>query len=55
MNRKPKILEFLRNNFLLLDGGTGTLLQAAGLPDGELPERFNITHPEVVRSIHKSY
>ena len=55
MNRKPKILDFLKNHFLLLDGGTGTLLQAAGLPDGELPERFNITHPEVVRSIHKDY
>ena len=52
---KTNILEFLKNSLIFLDGGTGTLLQAAGLPDGQLPERFNISHPEVVKNIHKSY
>lgn len=55
MSPKPKILNYIKNNLLLLDGGTGTLLQKAGLPEGELPERFNVSHPEAVRSIHKSY
>lgn len=50
-----KILDYLKENILILDGGTGTLLQSAGLPSGELPERWNITHPEVIRDIHKAY
>ena len=50
-----KILDYLKENILVLDGGTGTLLQSAGLPTGELPERWNVTHPEVIKSIHKSY
>ena len=49
------ILDYLKENFIYLDGGTGTLLQSAGLPSGELPERWNITHPEVIRDIHKEY
>lgn len=47
--------EFLKTNLVFLDGGMGTLLQSAGLTPGEHPERWNITHPEVIRSIHKSY
>lgn len=38
-----------------LDGGMGTLLQKSGLQPGELPERWNISHPEVIKEIHKSY
>ena len=47
--------EFLSNNIVCLDGGMGTLLQERGLPTGELPERWNITHPEDVIAIHKAY
>ena len=50
-----KITEFLKNNLLFLDGGMGTILQASGLVAGELPERWNITHPEIITNIHKSY
>lgn len=50
-----KILDYLKENILVLDGGTGTLLQSAGLPIGELPERWNISHPEAIKDIHKSY
>lgn len=46
---------FLQENIVYLDGGTGTLLQEAGLPLGELPERWNITRPEVIKNIHKAY
>ncbi len=47
--------EFLKNNIVCLDGGMGTLLQSRGLKAGEYPERWNITHPEVIVDIHKSY
>ena len=50
-----KITDYLKENILILDGGTGTLLQSSGLSAGELPERWNITHPEVIRSIHRDY
>jgi 5-methyltetrahydrofolate--homocysteine methyltransferase len=33
----------------------GTLLQAKGLPAGELPERWGIDHPEIIQEIHRSY
>ena len=50
-----KISEFLKENIVVLDGGMGTLLQKAGLVPGEEPERWNLTHPEVVESIQRAY
>lgn len=49
------ITEYLKNNILYLDGGTGTILQSKGLPVGELPENWNISHPQVIVELHKSY
>ena len=49
------IRDFIKNNIVYLDGGMGTLLQKSGLQPGELPERWNISHPEVIKKIHKSY
>ncbi len=49
------ILEYLKDNIVYLDGGMGTLLQEAGLLPGELPERWNLTHPDVIVGVHKSY
>lgn len=49
------IRDFIKNNIVYLDGGMGTLLQKSGLRPGELPERWNISHPEVIKEIHKSY
>ncbi|MGM9642542.1 MAG: homocysteine S-methyltransferase family protein [Eubacteriales bacterium] len=50
-----KITEFIKNNILVLDGGMGTLLQQRGLRPGELPETWNITHPETICDIHHEY
>ena len=50
-----KITEYIKKSLLYLDGGMGTLLQKQGLVAGELPERWNLTHPEVIRKIHRSY
>ena len=44
------ILERLGKELLFFDGGMGTLLQAKGLLPGELPETWNLTHAEAVRS-----
>lgn len=49
------IKEYLKNNLLFLDGGMGTLLQKKGLMPGELPETWNISHPEVITEIHRDY
>ena len=50
-----KISDLLQNEIVIFDGGMGTMLQRAGLRPGELPEYWNITHPEVVESIHRAY
>ena len=50
-----KILNFMKDHILYLDGGLGTLLQARGLRPGEYPERWNLTHPEVVCQLHRDY
>ena len=38
-----------------LDGGFGTMIQAAGLPSGKDPTDWNIENPEAVQSVHKAY
>ena len=50
-----KITEYMKEHLLYLDGGMGTLLQERGLLPGELPETWNLTHPDVITEIHKSY
>jgi len=50
-----KITEYLKEHLVFLDGGMGTLLQAQGLQPGELPERWNLTRPDVITNIHKDY
>ncbi|MBO5776725.1 MAG: homocysteine S-methyltransferase family protein [Clostridia bacterium] len=47
--------DFLKENIVYLDGGLGTLLQANGLLVGELPERWNLTHSDVIRNIQLDY
>ena len=49
------ILDYAKDHILYLDGGMGTLLQARGLQPGELPERWNLSHPEDITAIHRSY
>lgn len=47
--------EYLKNNIVYLDGGTGTLLQQKGLRPGEHPERLNITNPDLITEVHRDY
>ena len=48
-----RILEEMKVRRLFCDGGMGSLLQARGLKPGELPERWNLTHRDVLISIHR--
>lgn len=50
-----KITEQIKTKRLIFDGGMGTLLQEAGLPSGQTPERCNVTNPEKITNVHKSY
>jgi 5-methyltetrahydrofolate--homocysteine methyltransferase len=40
---------------MLLDGGMGTELMAAGLPAGALPERWLLDRPEEVSHVHRAH
>lgn len=47
--------EFLKENIVIFDGAMGTMMQRMGLQAGELPELLNMTHPEMIRDIHRQY
>ncbi len=49
------VLEYLKEHIVYLDGGMGSLLQAEGLRPGEEPERWNLSHGEVIRRLQKAY
>ncbi|MCH4158284.1 MAG: homocysteine S-methyltransferase family protein [Acidaminococcaceae bacterium] len=45
----------LGKEIIFFDGAMGTMLQARGLTAGELPETWNLTHPQVVQAVHEAY
>lgn len=49
------LLEKIKNGFVFFDGGYGTILQSKGLKAGELPETYNVLHPEMITDIHYEY
>ena len=50
-----KFDEVLGKEPLFFDGGTGTVLQGMGLKPGELPETWNLKHPEKIVELHQRY
>lgn len=50
-----KLMEQIQNGIFYMDGGTGTYLQEQGLQPGELPETWNIFHPEKIMALQCSY
>ncbi len=50
-----KLKELLQKGPFFLDGGMGTLLQARGLKPGEAPEKWGMSHPDVITEIQRSY
>ncbi|MEK9165176.1 MAG: betaine--homocysteine S-methyltransferase [Chloroflexota bacterium] len=53
MNKLHSLLE--THPILLADGAMGTMLFETGLQFGDPPEVWNISHPDVVRGIHRGY
>lgn len=49
------IRQHLKENYLILDGAMGTMLQKAGLQAGEIPELLNLTHPEQITAVHRAF
>lgn len=47
--------EQLKKDYVILDGAMGTMLQAAGLKMGEIPEVLSVTRSELLVSIHEKY
>ena len=47
--------ERLGKEWLFCDGGTGTILQEMGLKGGELPETWNLTRPDDIKSVARAY
>ncbi len=47
--------DLLKNDYIILDGAMGTMLQKSGLKLGEIPETLNLSHPETVKEIHRGY
>lgn len=47
--------ELLGTRPLFIDGAMGTMLQSRGLGPGELPELWNVSHPDVLLDIHRAY
>lgn len=45
----------LLNRFIFFDGAMGTMLQNRGLKAGEVPETYNILHPDIIKEIHEKY
>ena len=52
MNRLSK---WMAGGLMITDGAWGTELQARGLPPGETPDKWNLTHPEQVESVALAY
>lgn len=55
MNARQKIRNSIRRRVLVLDGPTGTELQARGMPHGVSPECYSMENPEAIRAIHRGY
>ena len=49
------ILDLAKTRTILLDGGMGTELMKRGLTQGQIPELWNVEHPEAVQSVHRDY
>ena len=47
--------QYIQSDFLILDGGMGTMLQRAGMQAGALPELLNLTDPALITDVHRQY
>ncbi|MEJ5238473.1 homocysteine S-methyltransferase family protein [Limisphaera sp. VF-2] len=55
MGVHPALAALLQHAPVLTDGAWGTELQKRGLPPGQPPESWNLTHPDQVRAAARAY
>lgn len=55
MKKKDEILARASSRLVILDGATGTQLQARGMPGGVCPELWCLQNPESIKAAHKEY
>ena len=55
MDKKKSFVDILGKKSLIFDGGTGTVLQKMGLPEGTPPEAWSIEFPEKITALHRDY
>ena len=55
MNTKQRIQNLIRRKIVILDGATGTELQARGMPQGVPPELFSVENPRTLQDVHGEY
>jgi methionine synthase I (cobalamin-dependent) len=54
MERK-EFREFCKNNIVILDGASGTLMQSRGMPSGICPDIFAMENPILLADIQREY
>ena len=52
---RESILEHLRQHLLVGDGAMGTMIYARGVPLTQSYDELNLSHPELISSIHEAY
>ena len=52
---RPDLRDVLGRQWLFCDGATGTYLQSRGLKGGELPELWNLTHPDIISDLYTGF
>lgn len=55
MNDNIKITDILGQKLLIFDGATGTVLQSIGLRPGEPSDAWNLSRPDDIYALHRSY
>ncbi len=49
------ILDLAKKRVVLFDGAVGSTIVSLGLPEGQCPESWDLTHPRVIGDIHRKY
>ncbi len=49
------LLKTIRRKVVLMDGGMGSMIIAAGMRDGDIPEAWALRNPEKLSAIHAAY
>ena len=52
---RKNIMDRIGREWLFFDGGTGSILQEKGLQPGELPETWNLLHPDRILDLPRGY